>query len=65
MLATPTKNDDKPIVAIRFEERQRTWLRREAERLDRPIGWIIRRLIEEAIKDEETSRRVLETPRPS
>jgi hypothetical protein len=40
---------DKPIVTpnvtTRFTVAQREWLDNEADRLDRPIGWILRQLV--------------------
>lgn len=43
----PLKDATNPI-AILFTGEQKAWLRKEAAQLDRPIGWIVRRLVEEA-----------------
>jgi len=53
--------DDKPIlspnVTTRFSVVQRAWLEQEAERLDRPIGWILRQLVAKEMGVPDTSGR--------
>lgn len=48
-------------MGMQFTDLQYDWLRREAERQDRTIPWIVRHLIDEAIaKGDQTARPVLE-----
>jgi hypothetical protein len=45
------RRDELP-VAIRFTDEQKAWLVEEGERLDRPIAWIVRKLVEAAMIKE-------------
>lgn len=41
---------DDPPMSIRFHHSQRAWLEREAAKEDRPVGWIVRNLVDTAMK---------------
>ena len=54
---------DIKLINVRFTDAQREWLGEESDRLDRPVSWVVRRFVEEAMKDKAVARQILEAPR--
>lgn len=53
----PAKIDAEITMSIRVTDAQKSFLEREGKRLDRPVAWIVRKLIEQGMAGEQPKRK--------
>jgi hypothetical protein len=52
------------VTGVVFTDDQRRWIRARADQLDRPVSWVIRRLVQDMI-EAEAAEKPAATARPT